>query len=960
MAYSINKTLYVGIGGTGAKTLVKIKRHFIDAYGEIPNPMIGFLVIDTQDGIINSTVAKSGSDVSNTLLYTVDKLNNRVTDVKEIGAKDVRLAPKEVKCVTVTNALSIYQSQPNEFTWMPQPPRCNISTLSTIKATGAGQVRSNGCFIARYNEKDITEHIKQAIRAVSDPDPDVDSKFQLGKGKTPDVDSRTTINVICSISGGTGSGMLIDILEQIQSASTGIQCDVVPWIVMPDIYKQVTPTGSFNVYYNTYGTLRDLDFIFEKATDRAIPFGNRSINHRLFDFAYLINNISRSGNSFNSLDDLLDDVAKCAFLPSGDMGTQADEMKDNIINNQRDYDFGSKRAWASSVSSAEMIYDSATVGIATSYSVANKLTAKLLNTTQTTGSELCDNFVDRQDVKIRETGGDLHNDVIDAICNLNAIQPFEVEKGTEAADIVNRLNILSEDPTSSVNCESKLGKTTSLLCEEICKILCSKDGGGLGNSVAFLAAMEGFIDSCLTEMNNESKDLEQRLLQTPDWATELRECRNFLGMFSQDRASDLSDTINSLMRDKQDLKRHQLAILFYSRLKETCSTYKSLLSAKADTVRKAGQVFDAEVSKLRNTCMPKSKFQIYLHRDAMKNVNPIVSQQMWNDFCKSDSLPSNGNLSDWLSLSSDSLNHRIMLFAGKTSPVSDELKKTIEDVLRDMGPERLIKNTKYVLDLATPMWTLDYHGKATKKVSIGRQVLVGVPDQGYTIMKSASVVDALTYGTTEPKFASTYQTDRIYIMMGEYSAPIFAVNNFKAYEDDYNEKEQNKNGLSCSIDIKMDAQRVASGHSMWPEEKPAVSLDLWTQGFCFNASDGQPIIRFDNEKRQYWIRSRQFGDQIHNYRYDLGETRTDAYNQFQILGLFNEVQEAIDKIIRESGSKFVSDKLESLRGTGNDTYFSDCVVPNMNPTEYDGIQNNRPVYSEVANLIKLEIDLRTK
>ena len=83
-------------------------------------------------------------------------------------------------------------------------------------------------------------------------------------------------------------------------------------------------------------------------------------------------------------------------------------------------------------------------------------------------------------------------------------------------------------------------------------------------------------------------------------------------------------------------------------------------------------------------------------------------------------------------------------------------------------------------------------------------------------------------------------------------------------------------------------------------------------------------------------------------------------NQFQILGLFNEVQEAIDKIIRESGSKFVSDKLESLRGTGNDTYFSDCVVPNMNPTEYDGIQNNRPVYSEVANLIKLEIDLRTK
>lgn len=63
MTYNINKTLYVGIGGTGAKTLVKIKRHFIDAYGEIPAPLIGFLAIDTQDGIIDSAVAKSGSEV---------------------------------------------------------------------------------------------------------------------------------------------------------------------------------------------------------------------------------------------------------------------------------------------------------------------------------------------------------------------------------------------------------------------------------------------------------------------------------------------------------------------------------------------------------------------------------------------------------------------------------------------------------------------------------------------------------------------------------------------------------------------------------------------------------------------------------------------------------------------------------------------------------------------------------
>lgn len=952
MTYNLNKTLYIGIGGTGAKTLVKIKRHFIDAYGEIPAPMIGFLAIDTQDGIIDSAVAKSGSDVNGQLATLVGE---KLLNVKDVSPKEVRLTPNEVKCITATNAINVYSSQPNEFTWMPQPPSGNVDALTTIKATGAGQVRSNGCFIARYNQEEIKSRISQSLSSISAP-LSVDSKFQLGKGKTAGIPSRTTINVICSISGGSGSGMLIDVLEIIQSAigSTGSQCDVIPWIVMPDIYKQITPTGSFNVYYNTYGSLRDLDFIFENATTRRIPFGSGSISHRLFDFAYVINNVSKSGSSFNALDDLLDDVAKCAFLPSGDMGTQADEMKDNITTNQDTFSLDNKRAWASSVSSAEMIYDSATVGFATSYAIANKLIALLLNSTQV-GSTLCDNFVDRQDVKIRETGGDLHNDVIDAICDLNSIQPFEVEKGTEAADIVNRLQLVSNDATLEANCESKLRKTTTLLAEEVCKILCSKDGGGLGNAIAFLAALNGFIASCLDEMTSETAALEQRLSQAPDWSVEIKQCHSFFGIFRAETAADLSENVNLRMRDKQDLKRHQLAILFYTRLKEIASNYKNLLSAKADTLRTAGQDFDAEVSKLRNSCKPKSKFQVYLHIDAMKDINPTISQQMWNDFCDSAALPSNGNLSDWLELNPLMLNNRILRFAGKTTVVSDECKKTVEDVLREIGTERLIKLTKYVLDLASPMWTLDYHGKLTKKVSLSRQVLVGVPDMGYTIMKSAPVVDALTYDTTSPKFASTYQTDRIYIMMTESSAPIFAINNFKTYENDYNERIKNKNGLSCSIDVRMDALRNSMDFSMWPAAKPAIALDLWTQGFCFNAQDGQTIIRFDKEEHQYWIRSRKYGKAIQNYRYNLGELRTVAYNQFQICELFNEVQEAIDQIIREKGSKFVTDRLDSMRGT--DLYYKNCVIPNMNPAEHDGLDS--PIYKEVAALITQEIDLRT-
>lgn len=954
MAINVNKTLYIGIGGTGAQTLVRIKRHFIDAYGEIPQPMIGFLAIDTQDGITDVAVAKAGSDATGS---TYSIVNGKITDESEFGAKDVKLAPNEVKCVSVTNALTVYNSNPTEFAWMPQPPKTNVDCLSTIKGIGAGQVRSSGCFIARYNQNEIKERVSMSLNAIGAPIAP-DSKYELGKGKLPGIPARTTINVICSVSGGTGSGMLIDVLKQINSAvkATGAQCDIIPWIVMPDVYKVMTPNGSFNVFYNTYGTLRDLDFIYQTGTSTPIPFGDENIEGRLFEYAYIINNVNTAGLAFGSINDLLDGVAKCAFLPSGDMGNAADVMKDNVITHIPDFALGGKQAWAASVGAAEMIYDSKVVGLATAYAIAARLSSQLVNT-NAVGSELCNNFVDREDVKIRETGGDLHNDVIDAICDLNANTPFSIEKETSAEDVIGRLRMCSEDSMPEANYSAKLQKTLSLLEKEITRLVCSGDKGGIGAAVSFLAALNGFIDSCLAEMRDETVNLENVLKLTPDWDKEIKGCHGFFGMFKQNAADDLQDVVNNRMRYMQDLKRHQLAIQFYTALKEVAAQYKQQLDAKSEETRKLSQDFEAEVAKIRNSCTPKSKFQIYLHTDAISRIAPNISQQMWNDFCASAVMPQIGNLDKWLKASPDMFRRAIMLFAGATEPVSRALGTTIEDVLASMGTEALVRRTKYVLELSLPMWTINYQGKTTQNVSRARQILVGVPDQSKSIMQTAEVQAALTYDTVKPEYATTRQKDRVYIMMCESSSPIFAINNFIVYEREYKERMQEEHGISCSIDAKMDALREAKGYSFWPADKPSVSLDLWTQAFCFNDTDGQPIIRFDKEKRRYWMRSRTYGEPIENYRYDLGEQRTDANAQFSALKLFDEVKEKINEIVREKGQKYVNDRLDEVRK--DNKYYTDCVAPNMNPAEIDGITNGNPAYQQVISQINLEIDLRT-
>ena len=84
MAIKLKKTLYVGLGGTGVATLLKIKKCFIDCYGVIP-PMIGFLAIDT-DGAANSKSVTS----------------NR--------GKEIRLDQNELLVCTVPGALNVYNA----------------------------------------------------------------------------------------------------------------------------------------------------------------------------------------------------------------------------------------------------------------------------------------------------------------------------------------------------------------------------------------------------------------------------------------------------------------------------------------------------------------------------------------------------------------------------------------------------------------------------------------------------------------------------------------------------------------------------------------------------------------------------------------------------------------------------------------------------------------------------------
>lgn len=120
MATKIKRCLFVGLGGTGMKTLLNTKKLFMDTYGEVP-PMIGFLGLDTDGGAYKKTLqSKYG---------------------------EVKLNPNEQLPIYVENARPIFDVNRDHMTWLPEK---NQYALTSMKL-GAGQVRTNGRFAFTVN-----------------------------------------------------------------------------------------------------------------------------------------------------------------------------------------------------------------------------------------------------------------------------------------------------------------------------------------------------------------------------------------------------------------------------------------------------------------------------------------------------------------------------------------------------------------------------------------------------------------------------------------------------------------------------------------------------------------------------------------------------------------------------------------------------------------------------------------
>ncbi len=296
-------TVIVGLGGTGKEIMIKIRRMIVETYGTLDDlPIVSFLHLDTEQ-------------------------NAKVSESQVVLKQDISLRPVEQVWTKVEDAKSLLNqlnSYPYLAEWFPAQLKGTDSILS-----GAGQIRALGRFAFAVNYQQIKSSFSNAKNRIRGFE-----KKMLDKWKVQ-LDQGINIFVVGSLSGGTGSGMLLDLAYNLR--------DWIPVSEMPQSSAYLVLPGAFSglgdrVIANAYAALMELDhysrpdtrFEAQYSTSPSDRISSQSSQDVPFNFCYLIGN-SNNKVTFAGLEAVLEMVAQNIFLDFSSGFSQYKKLvRDNI------------------------------------------------------------------------------------------------------------------------------------------------------------------------------------------------------------------------------------------------------------------------------------------------------------------------------------------------------------------------------------------------------------------------------------------------------------------------------------------------------------------------------------------------------------------------------------------------------------------------------------------------------
>jgi hypothetical protein len=299
---SMVPTILVGIGGTGAEVLSRVRRFVEETYGSLDKfPLISFLWIDTDKGY-------------------------KVTNPEAAGSpfKDPEKCHATVTGTEAATRLESMDRFPWIKKWFPQELERNISSLEA----GAGQIRACGRFAFFCNYSKVQNSFNQALNRVKGKE-----SYMLNRYGVKVLPNKINVFVTGSISGGTGSGMLIDLGYCIRHWLQGEGSSEITAIVpMPNAFAGIS-VGE-GVIANGYAALMELNYFSDDRTEFHERYSSSDMdeirsNEPPFNFTYLVG--TKNGESEFKLGQLREAIAQNIFLDmTSDFAAHKRTIRDNI------------------------------------------------------------------------------------------------------------------------------------------------------------------------------------------------------------------------------------------------------------------------------------------------------------------------------------------------------------------------------------------------------------------------------------------------------------------------------------------------------------------------------------------------------------------------------------------------------------------------------------------------------
>jgi Tubulin like len=301
--HGMTPTIIIGLGGTGKEVLLKIRRMIVETYGKLDHlPIVSFLHIDTEQ-------------------------NAKATEPQVVLKQDIALSPVEQVWAKVENAKPILNNLSSYgylADWFPPQLKGTDSILA-----GAGQVRALGKFAFTVNYPQIKAAFQYAKQKILGHE-----KFMLDRWQV-ELDKGVNIFVVCSFSGGTGSGMFLDLAYNLR--------DWIPASEIPQSSAYLVLPGAFSglgdrVIANAYSALMELNYYSRNDTRFEAQYsinGSDRISSNSgqdvpFNFCYLVGN-SNDKVTLPTVGAVLEMVAQNVFLDFSSGFSQYKKLvRDNI------------------------------------------------------------------------------------------------------------------------------------------------------------------------------------------------------------------------------------------------------------------------------------------------------------------------------------------------------------------------------------------------------------------------------------------------------------------------------------------------------------------------------------------------------------------------------------------------------------------------------------------------------